>query len=175
MGYFDNLTEGDLFRTRVYSINHSIRFCPVFDENIAPYIHDGEIKNFYCKVVDKPSFPYVTVEFDAGFSETLKIPSFWYNYLSIGEGYTIIGYSVSGESLFIYKDGIFNEFRNKYDEGDCVIGKLIYVGNQSIAVVDNYPGYIVNCNTNMLLKGDVCRLIVSCIDEENKIVNFTLA
>lgn len=175
IGYFDDLNEGDLFRARVYSINNSIRFCPIFDENIVPYIHDGEIKNFYCKVVDKPSFPYVKVEFDAGFSETLKISPFWYNYLSIGEGYTIIGYSVSGASLFIYKDGIFNEFRNKYNEGDCVIGKLIYVGKQSIAVVDNYPGYIVNSNTNMLLKGDVCRLIVSSIDEDNMIVNFTLA
>ena len=176
-GYFEALCEGDELQVRVYYVDlerQIISFCPVINEDIVPYILDGQIKNFCCKVVDKPFVGNIEIEFDGGFTAIFKIQALWYNFLEIGETYTTIGYDKTRAYAYIYKDRYFPAFANKYSVGDHVIGRLMYKGIRSVAVADNYPGYVTAGNFSKYQVGAICDFIVNEINEEQKYVNFIL-
>lgn len=176
-GFFDNLEGAVELKARVYYVDRErqiISFCPVFDEDIVPYILNGQIKNFCCKVVNKLSGNRVEIEFDGGYTGVFKIQFLWYHYLELGKIYTTIGYDLTKSNVFIFKDRYFNAFSTRYSAGDHVIGKLVYIGNHPIAVADSYPGYITDGLFSKYKEGDICDFIIKEINEEQKYVNFIL-
>ena len=176
-GFFDKLDEGQELQARVYNVDQKrqiIYFCPVFDEDIIPYILNGQIKNFCCKVVGKPSVGIIELEFDGGYSSKFTIQNLWYYFLEMGKTYTTIGYDLARSNAFIFKEKYFPAFVNKYSVGDHVIGKLVQVSRQSIAIANNFPGF-VECDISRKYRvGDTCDLIITEINEEKKYVNFYL-
>lgn len=179
LGYYDNINEGDSICARIYNVDinkHYISYCPFFSENIFPDIHDGTIKNFCCKLISKPSFPYVELEFAQGFTNISKVSALWYYYLNVGEVYTnkIIWYNTRRSCIMISKDYLFAEFTKKYNVGDRVTGILVHKGSYPIAIVDNFPGYVLSNRINQCSEGAVYEFVVGEINEERKDVYFSL-
>ena len=176
-GYFESLHNGQNIKARVYYIDlerQIISFCPIIDESIVPYILDGQIKNFCCKVIDKPSVGNVELEFDGGYSAIFNIHSLWYNFLEIGKVYTSIGYDILNSRAFVFRGRYFPAFVNKYSIGDHITGKLVHKGIHPIAIADNYPGFIVAGNLIKYRVGATCDFIIHEINEEQQYVNFIL-
>ncbi|MBR6063953.1 MAG: AAA family ATPase [Bacteroidales bacterium] len=177
VGYYDNITEGQEIPARVYfvdTISQTISFCPVFKENITPYILNGKIKNFICKLISKPSFGNIELEFDEGYSFVFCIsqPSLWWNFLDIGKIYGSIGYDTKKNNAIVFRKIYFTDFLKNCSEGDCVRGTLVHKGRYSVAIVNNFPGYILEGDLRRYKEGDQCTFIVSEINEEQSYVTF---
>lgn len=176
-GYFEALQEGQDLRTRVYYVDldrQIVSFCPISNEDIVPYILDGQIKNFCCKVIDKPSACNVELEFDGGYSAIFYIQSLWFNFLEVGKMYTSIGYDITNTRAIVFKSRYFPAFANKYSVGDHVIGKLVYKGSCTIAIAGGYPGFVTAGNSRKFKVGTSCDFIINEINEEQLYVNFSL-
>ncbi len=177
-GALNDLNEGQIIRARVYyvDIEHQlISFCPILEENILPYILNGTIKNFCCKVVSKPSIGLIEFEFDGGFTAIFNIQPLWYNFLEIGKSYASIGYDTNKSCAIIRRDRYFKPFVAKHAIEDEITGKIVHVGRNSIAIADNFPGYIKIGDCSCFKDGDSCKLIVYEINKEQYYVNFKLA
>lgn len=178
VGYFENVAEGQAISARVYfvDIEHQIiSFCPIFEENIIPYIFNGEIRNFCCKVISIPSDGNVELEFDKGYTAIFKMQFLWIHFLEIGKLYTTIGYHLQKHQAFVFREFYFNRFADKHSVGDKIIGKLVHKGYHSVAVADEFPGYIIDGNINKCKVGSSFDLIVNEINEEQKFVNYIIA
>ena len=176
-GFFEKLDEGQELQARVYYVDlerQIISFCPVLDEDIVPYILNGQIKNFCCKVVDKPSVGNIELEFDGGHTAIFSIQYLWYIFLELDKTYTTIGYDMIRANAYIFKDKYFPAFANRYSVGDHVTGKLVHMGTRPIAVADNFPGYVTAGNFSKYRVGATCDFIINEINEEQKYVNFIL-
>lgn len=179
LGFYENLNKGDAIDARIYNIDmnkHNVSFCPIFSENILPYIQDGTIRNFCCKLIGKPSFPYVELEFSPGVTTISKVPAIWYYYLKIGEIYSnkVIWYNTKRSCMVISKDYLFAEFTKKYNVGDRVVGELVHKGSYPIAIVDSFPGYLSSNHICSCEEGCVYEFVVEDISEERKEVIFSL-
>ena len=178
-GALNNLNEGQAIRARVYyvDIEHQlISFCPILEENIVPHILNGTIKNFCCKVVNKPSIGHVEFEFDGGFAAIFNIqPLLWYNFLEIGNTYASIGYDTERACAIIHRDRYFKPFVEKHAVEDEITGEVVHVGRNTVAIADNFPGYIQVGDCKHLKEGDVCKLVIYEINMEQKYVKFKLA
>lgn len=176
-GYFETLQEGQELRARVYYVDldrQIVSFCPIIKEDIVPFILDGQIKNFCCKVIDKPSVCNVELEFDGGYSAIFYIQSLWFNFLEVGKMYTSIGYDIPNTRAFVFRGRYFPTFANKYSVGDHVIGKLVHKGIRPIAIADGYPGFVTAGNFSKYRVGASCDFIINEINEEQQYVNFIL-
>ena len=176
-GALNKLNGGQPIRARVYyvDIEHQlISFCPILEENIIPYILNGTIKNFCCKVVNKPSIGHVEFEFDGGYTAIFNIQLLWYNFLEIGKSYASVGYDTSRSCAIIRRDRYFKPFVEKHAIEDEITGKIVHVGRTSIAIADDFPGYITIGDCSCFKEGDICKLIVYEINKEQYYVNFKL-
>ena len=177
MGFFVNLKEGQELKCRVYYVDverQRISFCPIYTENIISYILGGQIKNYCCKVINKHTDGNIELEFDSGYTAIFKIHFLWYHFLEVGRIYNSIGYDQNRSCVYIFRNRYFTAFANRYSVGDHITGKLVFKGYRSVAIADNYPGYVHIGNLNSNRVGDTCDLIINEINEEEKYVNFNL-
>lgn len=176
-GYLDHLTTGDQLKCRVSYVDierQIISFYPLFEEDILAYIVSGEIKNFYCKVINKNSYNgTIKLEFDSGETESFTMYHPWYDYLKIGQGYVQIGYNMKKKMMFFYYDNIFKEFCTRFTEGDIHNGKLVYNNDKyTIAIIADFPCY-VNETTKKLSVGQEYDFKISHIDSKKVMVNLS--
>lgn len=177
-GYLDHVVTGKQLECRVSYVDiekQIISFFPVFDVDILSYIISGEIKNFYCKVLDKNNDTgMVKLEFDSGEINTFTMYHPWYDFLEIGQDYTHIGYNKQKNIMFVYQDIYFQKFQTRFTEGDVLNGKLVYNnGKFIIAIVAGYPCY-VNGRYKKLTVGQEYDFTISVIDDSYKKVILNL-
>ena len=178
-GFFADLSEGQELTTRVYYVDmmrQMITFCPCFSNDILPDILHGKVKNFICEVIDKPSFGNIELKFDGGKSSIFKIyqPNLWYNFLEIGKTYPSLGYDTTKSHIFVFKNRFFPIFAENCSKGDVLKGVIAHKGNHSVAIANNYPGYIVDGDLSLYEEGDECTLVVDDINEDQMFVTFKM-
>lgn len=177
-GYLDHVLPGMQLKCRVSYVDierQIVSFYPVFDIDILTYITSGEIKNFYCKVLDKNNYNgTVKLEFDSGEIKTLAMYHPWYDYMKVGHEYTHVGYSQKNDMIFFYQDIYFQRFKSKFSEGDILDGQLVYNnGKYIIALAADYPCY-VSCRNKRLIVGQNYNFTISIIDDSYKKVTLNL-
>lgn len=179
-GYLDHIVSGNQLDCRVSYVDierQIVSFFPLFEIDILAFITSGEIKNFYCKVLDKNGY-YKTIklEFDSGETETFTMYHPWYDYLNIGQGYTQIGYSVQKGMMFFYQDINFKKFCARFTEGDVHNGRLVYNNDTyAYAVIADYPCSVVIEGSKRLTEGQEYNFRISHIDALKKKVDVILS
>ena len=178
-GFFGDLLEGQELTTRVYYVDmmrQMITFCPYFNNDILPDILHGKVKNFVCEIINKPSFGNIELKFDGGKPSIFKLyqPNLWYNFLKTGKTYTSIGYDTTKSHVFVFKNRFFPAFAEKCSKGDVLKGIIAHKGYHSVAIANNYPGYIVDGDISLHDEGDECTLVVEDINEEQMFVTFKM-
>ena len=177
-GYLDHVVIGKQLKCRVSYVDierQIISFFPVFEIETLSYIKSGEIKNFYCKVIDKNHYNgTIKLEFDGGETESFIMYHPWYDYLEIGKEYTHVGYNKTKDMMFFYQDIYFQKFQTQFKKGDVLNGKLVYNnGIYVIAIVAGYPCYVYG-NNKRLKVGEKYDFTIYKIDELSKKVILNL-
>ena len=171
-GYLDHVVTGKQLECRVAYVDierQTISFFPVFEIDILPYIKSGEIKNFYCKVLDKNHYNgKIKFEFDGGEIESFAMYHPWCDFLEIGKEYTHVGYYKDKDMMMFYQDVYFRKFQSMFTVGDVVNGKIIYNNGRFVtAQIAGYP-CSVNGKNKRLKVGDKYDFTIFDIDESNK-------
>lgn len=178
-GYLDHIVAGNQLNCRVFYVDierQIVSFFPLFEEDILAFITSGEIKNFYCKVLDKSNYNRtIKLEFDSGEIEAFTMYHPWFDYLSIGQGYTQIGYSVEKNMMFFYQDIKFKKFYSRFAEGDVHNGRMVYNnGKYAYAIIADYPCSVIE-GSEKLIVGQKYEFKITHIDANKKTVDVNLS